>query len=138
MNDAEEQAMIERLARFMGWTKSKPAPVPRGVNPDELRWWVKDGAPVANVAEWNPLTDANADVQVLQRAREVWAADSLEWRRFAMSYLSTRPMFGLSTAPEPAGITVMHMLRRYQTGDYARAVDAVLTTTAESEGLEDG
>jgi hypothetical protein len=66
-------ADVETLARsFMGWKRG------REVYPDDaagpLDWYFQHNGTWWRKTDWlwNPLTDANADLQVLERVREVW------------------------------------------------------------------
>ncbi|HYF40769.1 MAG TPA: hypothetical protein VD930_13825 [Gemmatimonadales bacterium] len=66
---------------------------------------------------WNPFTDANADVQVLERAREHCGSGNLATLALHLE-VAWRGRWGYQ-ADTPVSL-------RYQVGDYARAALAVL------------
>lgn len=97
---------------------------------------------ICNHREWNPFVDANADVMVLERVREVWA--DREWIDGGPAkYVSMLQVFG--TELVRAGRAVQAALAAhsfsisggplyaasYRTGDYARAAVAVLRSGAQ-------
>jgi hypothetical protein len=129
-----DTAAVERLAReVMGWELSPPPPrsTLRGFkgDPDSLRWWKADGAPVANLAGWDPFADANADLQVLERVRETWGPGRQKELGDQLR-LAWMARWGYQAdTPE-------HL--RYQAGDYARAALAVLDAQGGSTNQPHG
>jgi hypothetical protein len=115
MTDADRE-LVERVARGMGWVR-------RGddewVSPDG-RWmeWVtlrdRWGDERSVRVGWDPLTDANADLQVLAAAKDKWH----------LAYT------GNDREPWAVFCRALSRGEWYQCGDYARAFDTVLTSTA--------
>jgi hypothetical protein len=100
---------VERLARdFMGDTDSLGWGwvTPSGLSIE----WTVDIAGRSFRIGWNPFTDAAADYDVLQRARNTWAK---EYR-------------GNTAEPWSVFSEAVGRGCRYEVGDYARAVLAVL------------
>lgn len=116
---------VETLARFMGWA-------PLG----DDRWWDElakhawHGEASKQLREtrgiWShpylftPFTDANADLQVLERVREVWD-DQRRWQ-FAC-VLHTRWTVRVT---ETVAYAAVLNLTKYECGDYSVAALAVL------------
>lgn len=114
MTDADRE-LVERVARGMGWRWHADY---GWLSPDDrrLEWATyldRWGDERLVRVGWNPLTDANADLQVLAAAKDKWLLgytgnDREPWAVFWRAL--SRPEW-------------------YQCGDYARAFDAVLTST---------
>lgn len=116
---------VELLAtRLMGWKR------PEDLEDAMPGCWHDDSGPVAwmfNMGRdpWNPYVSADADVQVLERVREVWSEDAMadfstEYRRHAR---------GLDFGQH------IPFTMRYTVGAWARAALAVLK---EMEKTEEG
>ncbi len=110
---------VERLVAFMGWKVGPQGLVGGG---GFLRG---DGGIWAAPAHWNPFISADADLQVLERAREVWLEP-------AKAYMDTLP----SAAPAPLELKRWDKFQRwlpnawqYTAGKYAETVLAVLRST---------
>lgn len=114
---------LEALARWMGWNEMNSGNGWKASAP-AFDW--EDGALWQGNREWNPFTDANADVQVLQRAREVWPI--LSGYAVAIDNAIANVWFR----------RVHHLLMCYEVGDYARAVLAVVRAYPESAAPEPG
>jgi hypothetical protein len=119
------QEQVERLARdFMGWTLRFVKGNTLADLPDGGVLLIY-GFGTSFVSRWEPFTDPRADYQVLQRARE----RLFSFRRLFRDALNAqwRARFG-----DVAYVALHETLDRYQTGDYARAVLAVLDQQEES------
>jgi hypothetical protein len=120
MNDADRE-LVERVASGMGWDKRRFA--------SSWAWYATAQGDYACGADWNPLTDANADLQVLEHVRGlgVGSQEAVRMRyHFGASLLMTWERRSAATGRSSAHLTVAW----YERGDYARAFDAVLTSTA--------
>lgn len=125
----DEMAQVERLARdFMGW---KPWETGMGSSGTYTVYvnglWVCHGNPLCDQVMFSPFTDANADYQVLQRARVYLDHDGR--RRVGrtleavwLARFDLRP----SREDEPAKALQILLSLEYEPGDYARAALAVL------------
>lgn len=71
---------------------------------------------------WNPFLSADADLQVLERSREVWAENDPD-----RMYRMIRRLGFLLDAPDASLGYAIGL--RYNVGDYSRAVLAVLRST---------
>lgn len=112
MSTADAVSTVERLCVFMGWERHEFLGLhcwgPRNGMLNEMRF-----LPTG----FSPFTDANHDLQVLERAREAWAADS---------GAATR----MDDALEEAWLKASwQWTMSYRCGDYSRAVLTVLRST---------
>lgn len=121
---------VERIARWMGWevetmpTGWKVARIDGG-NGGSVRLTGTGFLPL-----WDPFTDANADVQVLERVREVWRDGTEEgdaYARAVCAVLSIRQDVDYVT-----GGTVSLVLREFRVGTFAHAVLSALDATGEA------
>jgi hypothetical protein len=134
MTDADRE-LVERVARGMGWKVER--------SPDGKASWVETGGSASAfwlympggefVPQWNPLTDANADLQVLERAREMWdgeafAAFANELEGVGWELADDATVEKMYTVPFLHN-TLATSTYFYRCGHYARAFDAVLTST---------
>lgn len=102
---------VERLARdLMGWKRGP--------------WWKTQGGAFAASSSWDPFESADADVQVLERVREVWLAPGAILGSPQLWPL-TRFHGALMSELDSHGHGGPRFLS-YHTGDYARAALAVL------------
>lgn len=109
----------ERLARdFMGWRLGSECYADATA---PLEWYFERGGQWYHVARakwpWNPFRDADADLQVLERAREVWQAkerDSSRTTEFSLWF-----EFGV----------LLPRALDYRVGDFSRAALEVLRST---------
>jgi hypothetical protein len=123
---------VETLAVFMGWESVSTGDLdmwfdrkakrshcgPRTRRFREERWGMKTEAPLY----WNPMEDANADFQVLERAREVWA-DPLQAAR--VSFLANLRERWIARLPADE-VPSLAWYAQYVCGDWSRAALAVL------------
>ena len=111
-NDVER---VERLAReVMGWTEAE-----WDSDQDRESAYLRAGMRLIwfrTGREWDPFSDANADVQVLERVRGTWQEFSRDETRMRRWY-AFKALFTSAVG--------------YEVGDYARAALAVLDATKE-------
>lgn len=135
-DSVEQWEAVERLAReLMGWTLDDGTVGEHEICPaywrtpdGEVAGWVRND-PADAIEAWNPFADANADVQVLERAREVWTYDRLLdlGRRLAAVWMG-----GDEVERRTRGLAHPRQLGplRYRVGDYARIVLRALDADA--------
>jgi hypothetical protein len=121
---------VERLARdFMGWDKHVPGSVQpqttyfrtRLACPDRQTCMIFPAGPSPRAGqEWNPFLSADADLQVLERAREVYLPAA---RRDWLAAENPDRRWFLFSDALPDRVT------DYTCGAFARAVLAVLRST---------
>lgn len=111
------------LAQFMGWQN-----IPRigtrawltGERINDIRWIPDD---------WNPFVSADADVQVLERVREVWGY-SANWTRFVLAF--SRPLLADVKSHDFAPhVAFSIVLGEFRVGSFARAALTVLRDMVE-------
>lgn len=126
---------IEALAGFMGYSIVRGSDDVLGAMRAPFPLLYMDGASVALIrhimdppSRWEPMADANADLQVLQRAREVWDVPTLRLLNAELSALASARW--KTDRDGPAALDPPTMRLRYcAVGDYSRAVRAVLRST---------
>jgi len=141
--DTAEQ--LQRLCRWMGWAfigdlapevraeldeaglgplRLRQSVFSIGLHGDDTSAYLYRG--IGWPERWNPFSDANADVQVLARAREVWTTGIRTKREAYPRWvaLTCRLHDQWATRNLYEGWDAQPLL--YQTGDYARAVLKVL------------
>lgn len=121
---------VETIAtKHMGWRK-----VPFATS---FAWCSGAAGDYAANLLWNPFTDANADVQVLERAREVFDYDRRRMlgRSLEAAWLA-RFDARQRREDEPVKALQILLVQEYRVGDYARAVLSVLQQTEEPAALE--
>lgn len=142
MNDPREQVQDvrewtldaeSRLAAFMGWRQSVKED---GVHPGVFWINIDDGCIRGEVEAWCPLYCADDDLQVLERAREVWGV-TYQWTRFQVAYASAIAAHAgvpaIASVQTHAPAAVSSVLYFHACGDWSRAVLAVLRSTEGEE-----